>query len=57
MAGKLSRRDILHGVLVGGAVGGVVLATRRFPGPIHDIYDVTDALNYSLHDLLLATNH
>jgi len=51
---KVSRRQVLHGVLLGGAAGGAAFAMRRFPGPVHDLYDVVDALNYSLHDLLLA---
>lgn len=54
MANKINRRKILHGVLLGGAVGGALLATRKYPGPLRSIYDLTDALNYSLHDLLLS---
>ena len=53
MTKRVSRRRLLQGVLAGGALGGVLLATRRYPGPIKDAYDITDALNYSIHDLML----
>ena len=53
MPGKLSRRQLLHGMVLAGAGGGMALAARRFPGPIHDLYDLADAINYGLHDLLL----
>ncbi len=51
---KLTRRQILHGALLTGMGGGIIAASRRFPGPVEGIYDVVDAVNYSLHDLLLA---
>lgn len=51
---KISRRKIIHAALLGGAASGVALAVNRFPLPIRNLYDVADALNYSLHDLLLA---
>lgn len=54
MAHKLNRRTILQGALVGGALGGVALAVQRYPGSIRNLYDVSDALNYGVHDLLLA---
>ena len=53
-AKKINRRQILQGALLSGAVGSVALAARKFPGPIRDIYDVVDAFNYGLHDLLLS---
>ena len=54
MTRKLSRRELVHGALAGGAVGGVALACYRFPIPVRNLYDVADAINYSLHDLLLS---
>ncbi len=53
MSPKLNRRQLLHGAIVGGMALGVGLSVRRFPAPVDDLYDVVDALNYSLHDLLL----
>ena len=53
MTKKVSRRTLLHGVVAGSALGGVALAVNRFPGTIRNLYDVADALNYSVHDLLL----
>ncbi len=54
MARKYSRRTLLHGALTGAALGGVGLAVSRFPGPVRNLHDIADALNYSVHDLLLA---
>ena len=53
MTKNVSRRTLLHGVVAGSALGGVALAVNRFPGTIRNLYDVADALNYSVHDLLL----
>lgn len=53
MSKKISRRSIIQGAIAGSALGGVALASRNFVGPIESIYDVTDAVNYSLHNLLL----
>ncbi|MEQ8953273.1 MAG: molybdopterin-dependent oxidoreductase [Gammaproteobacteria bacterium] len=53
MTGKLTRRQLVHGIIAAGGLGGIALAARRFPGPIEGLYDITDAINYSLHDLLL----
>ena len=53
MSVKISRRTVIRGALAGGAVGGVALATQRFPGSIRNPYDIADAMNYGVHDLLL----
>jgi len=54
VAKKISRRTLLHGAVAGGALGGLALATQRYPASIRNLYDVADALNYSVHDLLLS---
>jgi len=54
MGRKINRRTLLHGALLSGAAAGVGMASRKFPGAISNIYDLTDALNYGLHDLLLT---
>lgn len=54
MATRIGRRTLLHGAVAGGALGGVALSSWRYPGPIHNLYDVADALNYGVHDLLLS---
>jgi len=54
VAAKFTRRQIVNGVLLGGAAVSVALATRRYPGEIKSIHDITDALNYGLHDLMLS---
>ncbi len=50
---KFKRREILHAALVSAGVGGAALACYRHPASIRNLYDVADALNYSVHDLLL----
>ncbi|PCJ27485.1 MAG: molybdopterin-binding protein [SAR86 cluster bacterium] len=50
----LNRRQILRGILLSTAIGGTVLASRRYIGPVRDIYDLTDSLNYNLHNFLLS---
>lgn len=54
MATRISRRTLLHGAAAGGALGGIALASWRYPGSIRSLYDVADALNYSVHDLMLS---
>lgn len=54
MSRKFTRRQIVNGVLLGGAATGIALATRRYPGEINSIHDVTDAMSYGLHDLMLS---
>ena len=54
MAKKISRRTMIQGSLMGGALGGIALATQRFPIPVRSLYDVADALNYSVHNMMLA---
>jgi len=54
MSVKLSRRMVIQGALLGGALGGLGLAVNRYPARIRNLYDVADALNYSVHDLLLS---
>lgn len=54
MPSKINRRKILHGALLGSAATGVALAAAKFPLPIRNVYDLADAINYGLHDLLLA---
>ncbi len=51
---KLSRRKLIHGAIVGSAVSGVALSCYRFPIPVRNLYDIADAINYGLHDLLLS---
>ncbi len=53
MAMKINRRRLLQGGLAVATGGGIVLATRRYPGPIDSLYAITDAVNYGIHDLLL----
>lgn len=52
---KLTRRQIVNGLLLGGASLGVGLAVNRYPVPIKSIHNISDALNYSLHDLLISS--
>mgnify|MGYP000014381368 FL=1 len=54
MAMKLTRRQILNGLLIGGVGTGIGLSINRYPVPIKSIHNITDAVNYSLHDLLLS---
>ena len=53
MTRRFTRRQLIHAGLAGTAVAGVALATSRYPVPVRNLYDVADALNYNLHDLLL----
>ncbi|MEZ5490222.1 MAG: molybdopterin-dependent oxidoreductase [Gammaproteobacteria bacterium] len=50
---KIKRRAVIRSALIGGAAGGVALATYRYPGSIRNVYDIADAMNYGVHDLLL----